>query len=77
MKYYLDSSDVREVAYAFETFGIEGVTTNPRQLAVIGKKQADVIRDLADWTSGKGFASSEQFPVSIELNPNLTVWKDM
>lgn len=77
MKYYLDSSDVREVEYAFETFGIEGVTTNPRQLAVIGKKQADVIRDLADWTSGKGFASSEQFPVSIEVNPNLTAWKDM
>ena len=55
MKYFLDSSDIREVEYAFETFGIEGVTTNPRQLAVIGKKQAQVVDELAAWAANKGF----------------------
>ena len=37
MKYFLDSSDVNEVEYAFQNFGSDGVTTNPRQLKVIGK----------------------------------------
>lgn len=77
MKFFLDSSDITEVEYAFNAFGIEGVTTNPRQLSVIGKKQSQVIQELADWTASHGFESTEQFPVSIEVNPKLEKWEDM
>ncbi len=77
MKYFLDSSDIREVEYAFEMFGIEGVTTNPRQLAVIGKKQAQVVDELAAWAANKGFSGSDEFPISIEVNPNLAGWEEM
>ena len=75
MKYFLDSSDVNEVEYAFQNFGIDGVTTNPRQLKVIGKKESEVMKELADWTSGYGFTDSGQFPVSIEVDPNLNQWE--
>ena len=56
----MDSSDVNEVEYAFQNFGIDGVTTNPRQLKVIGKKESEVMKELADWTSGHGFTDSGQ-----------------
>ncbi len=77
MKFFLDSSDINEVEYAFQNFGIEGVTTNPRQLAVIGKKESEVVRELAEWTASRGFAGSREFPVSIEVNPNLERWEDI
>ena len=71
MKYFLDSSDINEVDYAFKVFGIDGVTTNPRQLAVIGKKQEYVVEKMAAWAKDHGFESWEQFPISIEVDPNL------
>ncbi len=77
MKFFLDSSDINEVEYAFQNFGIEGVTTNPRQLAVIGKKESEVVGELAEWTARHGFAGSEEFPVSIEVDPNLERWEDI
>ena len=77
MKYFLDSSDIQEVKYAFETFGIEGVTTNPRQLAVIQKKQAQVVAELSSWAASEGFKNSAEFPISIEVNPNLETWEQM
>ena len=77
MKYFLDSSDVNEVEYAFTAFGIDGVTTNPRQLAVIGKKEAVVVRELGEWAARHGFSSSQEFPISIEVDPNLTKWEDI
>lgn len=77
MKFFLDSSDINEVEYAFENFGIEGVTTNPRQLAVIGKKESEVVKELAEWATRHGFAGSEEFPISIEVDPNLERWEDI
>lgn len=77
MKFFLDSSDISEVEYAFQNFGIEGVTTNPRQLAVIGKKESEVVQELAQWAAGHGFSGSEEFPISIEVDPNLKQWEEI
>lgn len=77
MKYFLDSSDINEVEYAFSAFGIDGVTTNPRQLAVLGKKERVVVRELGEWAARKGFSDSRDFPISIEVDPNLAGWEEI
>lgn len=37
MKYFLDSAKIEEIKEAYHTFGIDGVTTNPRHIMVSGK----------------------------------------
>ena len=37
MKYFLDSAKIEEIKEAYYTFGIDGVTTNPRHFMVSGK----------------------------------------
>ena len=37
MKFFLDSAKLDEIKYAYETFGIDGVTTNPRHIMLSGK----------------------------------------
>lgn len=32
MKYFLDSAKLDEIKYAYENYGIDGVTTNPKHI---------------------------------------------
>lgn len=43
MKYFLDSAKIDEIKEAYHTFGIDGVTTNPRHIMVSGKPFLTVI----------------------------------
>ena len=71
MKYFLDSAKLDEIKYAYHTFGIDGVTTNPRHIMVSGKPFLTAIQDIADWIKEEGIEGYEKFPVSVELNPHL------
>ena len=35
MKYFLDSAKLDEIKYAYENYGIDGVTTNPKHIKSI------------------------------------------
>ena len=52
MKYFLDSAKIEEIKEAYHTFGIDGVTTNPRHIMVSGKPFLTVISEMADWVKG-------------------------
>ncbi|MBN1881705.1 MAG: transaldolase [Deltaproteobacteria bacterium] len=65
MQYFLDSAKLDEIVYAFENWGIDGVTTNPRHVLLSGKPFNTVIGELAS-----EFKNVE-FPISIEINPHL------
>ncbi|MCI5872865.1 MAG: transaldolase family protein [Clostridiales bacterium] len=71
MKYFLDSAKMDEIKYAYETFGVDGVTTNPRHIMLSGKPFLTAIRDIADWIEAEGLTGYEKFPVSVEINPHL------
>ena len=47
MKYFLDSAKMDEIKYAYETFGIDGVTTNPRHIMLSGKPFMTAITEPA------------------------------
>ena len=36
MKYFLDSAKLDEIKYAYENYGIDGVTTNPKHIKLSG-----------------------------------------
>ncbi len=71
MKYFLDSAKLDEINEAYETFGIDGVTTNPRHIQNSGKPFLTAITDIANWVKEKGLTGYEVFPVSVEINPHL------
>lgn len=71
MKYFLDSAKLDEIKYAYETFGIDGVTTNPRHIMLSGKPFMTAITDIADWIKEEGLEGVDKFPVSVEINPHL------
>lgn len=71
MKYFLDSAKIEEIKEAYHTFGIDGVTTNPRHIMVSGKPFLTVIKELADWVVEEGIEGYERFPISVEINPHL------
>ena len=71
MKYFLDSAITREITYALDMYDIDGVTTNPRHVQASGKPFMTVIREIAEI-----FAGSNK-PVSVEVNPHHTDWKEM
>ena len=71
MKYFLDSAKMDEIKYAYETFGIDGVTTNPRHIMLSGKPFIAAITDIANWIKEEGLEGYEKFPVSVEINPHL------
>lgn len=77
MKYFLDSAKLDEIDYAFENYGIDGVTTNPRHIMLSGKPFVTAITDIANWVMEKDIMGYEKFPVSIEINPHLDKWQDM
>ncbi|OOB77230.1 MAG: transaldolase [Epulopiscium sp. Nele67-Bin002] len=71
MKYFLDSAKIEEIKEAYETFGIDGVTTNPRHIMLSGKPFLQVIQEIADWAKAEGLEGYEKFPISVEINPHL------
>jgi transaldolase len=54
MKFFLDSAKIDEIREAYETFGIDGVTTNPNHIMNSGKPFYTVIKELADFVKEKG-----------------------
>ncbi|MDE5588708.1 MAG: transaldolase, partial [Acetatifactor sp.] len=77
MKYFLDSAKMDEIKYAYETFGIDGVTTNPKHIMLSGKPFMTAITDIANWVKEEGLEGYEKFPVSVEINPHLDKAEDM
>ena len=71
MKYFLDSAKIEEIKEAYHTFGIDGVTTNPRHIMVSGKPFLTVIKELADWVKEEKIEGVDRFPISVEINPHL------
>ena len=71
MKFFLDSGKIDEIRYAYENYGIDGVTTNPRHIMASGKPALTVMNELAGEFEGKNF------PISVEVNPHLTAADDM
>ena len=77
MKYFLDSAKLDEIDRAYHTFGIDGVTTNPRHIMDSGKTFLQAISDIADWIRKEGLEGIDKFPVSVEVDPYLEKAEDM
>ncbi len=77
MKYFLDSAKLNEIRFAYETFGIDGVTTNPRHIMFSGKPFLKAVAEIADWLVKEGLEGYEKFPVSVEINPHLEQEEEM
>lgn len=77
MKYFLDSAKMDEIKYAYETFGIDGITTNPKHIMLSGKPFLTAINDIADWIKAEGLEGYEKFPVSVEINPHIDNAEEM
>ncbi len=77
MKYFLDSAKLNEIDYAYENYGIDGVTTNPKHIMNSGKSFLNCVNDIAEWVDKKGLKGYETFPISVEINPHLERWQDM
>lgn len=77
MKYFLDSAKLDEIKYAYENYGIDGVTTNPKHIKLSGKPFMQVVRDVAAWIKEEGLEGIDKFPVSFEINPHLDKWEDI
>ncbi|MBR2807371.1 MAG: transaldolase [Oscillospiraceae bacterium] len=71
MKYFLDSAKLNELEEAYSTFGIDGLTTNPRHIMNSGKPFLKAIQDIADWVASKGLTGWDKFPVSVEIDPHI------
>ena len=71
MKYFLDSAKIDEIREAYETFGIDGVTTNPNHIMLSGKPFKEVLKEMAAFVEEKGIQGYEKFPISVEINPHL------
>ena len=71
MKFFLDSAKIDEIREAYDTFGIDGVTTNPNHIMNSGKPFYTVLGELADFVQEKGIGGWDVFPISVEINPHL------
>lgn len=77
MKYFLDSAKVDEIDYAYQNYGIDGVTTNPKHIMASGKPFLQAITDIASWIKKNNLEGMDKFPVSVEINPHLDKADDM
>lgn len=77
MKYFLDSAKIDEIREAYETFGIDGVTTNPNHIMLSGKPFKEVLKEMADFVKEKGIEGFDKFPISVEINPHLDNVEEM
>ena len=71
MKYFLDSAKIDEIREAYDTFGIDGITTNPNHIMNSGKPFYTVIAELADFVKEKGIEGWEVFPIAADVSPHL------
>ncbi|MDE6303057.1 MAG: transaldolase [Clostridia bacterium] len=71
MKYFLDSAKIDEIIEAYDTFGIDGVTTNPNHIMNSGKPFYTVLKELANFVKARGIEGWDKFPISVEINPHL------
>ena len=77
MKFFLDSAKLDEIDYAYHTFGIDGVTTNPRHIMLSGKPFLTAVHGIAEWVEKNGLTGIDKFPVSVEVNPHLETTEEM
>lgn len=77
MKYFLDSAKIDEINYAYNTFGIDGITTNPNHIMNSGKPFYTVLGELASFVKEKGIEGWDKFPISVEINPHFDNADDM
>lgn len=77
MKYFLDSAKLDEIDFAYNTFGIDGITTNPRHIQLSGKPFKVVLKDIAAWVEAHELTGYQRFPVSVEINPHLEKAEEM
>ena len=71
MKFFLDSAKTDEIAKAYDLFRIDGITTNPKHIELSGKPFYLVIKEISKWAQDKSFKSWEDFPISVEIDPQL------
>ncbi len=77
MKYFLDSAKIDEIKEAYNTFGIDGVTTNPNHIMNSGKPFFTVIGELAEFVKENHIEGWDKFPISVEINPHLDDAEEM
>lgn len=77
MKYFLDSAKIDEIREAYDTFGIDGVTTNPNHIMNSGKPFKEVLKEMIAFVKEKGIEGYEKFPISVEINPHLDDTEEM
>ena len=77
MQYFLDSAKLDEIDYAYHTFGIDGITTNPRHIMDSGKTFQAAVTDIAQWIRKEGLEGAERFPVSVEIDPYIEDAREM
>lgn len=58
MEFFIDTGDINEIKTAYSWGFVDGVTTNPSLVAKSGKKQSDLIREIAEIVNG---------PISAEV----------
>lgn len=77
MKFFLDSAKLEEIKLAYQTFGIDGVTTNPKHVMQSKKSLEQVLSEIAAWIKEEKIEGYERFPVSVEINPHLNSSEEM
>ncbi len=77
MKYFLDSAKIDEIREAYDTFGIDGVTTNPKHIMDSGKTFMTVIEELSEFAKEKDIEGWQRFPISVEINPHIDNTEEM
>jgi len=58
MEFFIDTGDINEIKMAYSWGFVDGVTTNPSLVAKTGKKQSDLIKEIAEIVDG---------PISAEV----------
>jgi transaldolase len=71
MKLFLDSAKTDEIKQALDLWDVDGITTNPRHVRDSGKPFRRVIDEIAELVGGTNK------PVSVEVNPHLTDWRQI
>ena len=66
MKFFIDSAKTDEIAYALDTWRIDGITTNPKHVQVSGKPFLSVIREISELVQ-----PHPDVTVSVQTNPHM------
>ncbi len=71
MKLFLDSAKTEEIQHALEFWDMDGLTTNPKHIQASGKPFRQALREIAE------LVRDTNKPVSVEVDPHLTDWKQI